>query len=52
MKALWALTMREAQTLTYADAFTAILACVAVTTLLVPLLRKVGAPARPAADAH
>lgn len=49
---LWALTMREAQTLTYADAFLTIMVCFGAVTFLAPLLRKVGAPAQPAADAH
>jgi MFS transporter, DHA2 family, multidrug resistance protein len=50
---LWALTWREAQTLTYADAFVALCACFVVATLMVPLMRKVEPPkAPPTADAH
>jgi DHA2 family multidrug resistance protein len=49
---LWALTWREAQTLTYADAFLMIMACFVVTTSLVPLMRKVQPPRQPSADAH
>lgn len=52
LKQLWLLTFREAQTLTYADAFFCILLCFAVATLLVPLMRKVQAPTGPSADAH
>jgi DHA2 family multidrug resistance protein len=52
LKLLWSLAMREAQTLTYADAFLAIMVCFAIATILVPLLRKVEAPAQPTADAH
>jgi DHA2 family multidrug resistance protein len=53
LRDLWALTMREAQTLSYADAFTAILVCFAIATAMVPLMRKVGAPApAAAAEAH
>jgi DHA2 family multidrug resistance protein len=44
--------MREAQTLTFADAFRVILVAFIITTALVPLMRKVGAPAKPSADAH
>ena len=52
LRQLWSLAMREAETQTYADAFLAIMACFAVATLAVPLLRKVAAPSRPSADAH
>ncbi len=52
LKQLWALTMREAHTLTYADAFLAIFVCFVIATLMVPLMRKVDAPAAPSADAH
>jgi DHA2 family multidrug resistance protein len=37
---------------TFADAFFAISVCFAITTLMVPLLRKVAAPVKPTADAH
>ena len=46
------LTMREAQTQAFADAFVVIAACFAVAVVLVPLMRKMGAPAKPTADAH
>jgi DHA2 family multidrug resistance protein len=49
---LWHLAYREASTLAYADAFRAIMLAFVVATLLVPLLRKVGAPAPSAASAH
>jgi DHA2 family multidrug resistance protein len=52
LKQLWTLTMREAQTLTYADTFLAIMACFVVATAMVPLMRKVAAPKAPTADAH
>ena len=49
---IWALTWREAQTQTYADAFVLLAGCFAVATLLVPAMRKVGPPKGPSADAH
>jgi len=49
---LWELTFREAQTLSFADAFLAIAVCFAVATVMVPLMRKVAAPVAPSADAH
>jgi DHA2 family multidrug resistance protein len=52
LRALWQLTFREAQVLTYSDAFFAILACFVVATVLVPLMRKVAPPRGPSADAH
>lgn len=52
IRQLWALTMREAHTLTYADAFMVILACFVVAIPLVPLMRKVMPPKAPSADAH
>jgi DHA2 family multidrug resistance protein len=52
LQMLWNLTMREAQTMTVADIFTALTACFAIATVMVPLLRKVGAPKAPSADAH
>lgn len=52
LHALWQLTFREAQTLSYADAFLAIALCFVVATMLVPLMRKVTPPAAPSADAH
>jgi DHA2 family multidrug resistance protein len=52
LKQLWSLTMREAQTQTYADAFLVIGVCFAVATMMVPLMRKIPAPAGPPRDAH
>ena len=52
LKKLWSLTWREAQVLTFADAFLVIGVCFAAGTLLVPLMRKVTAAAAPSADAH
>ena len=40
------------QTLTYADAFLAIMVCFVVATLMVPLMRKVIMPQTAPADAH
>jgi DHA2 family multidrug resistance protein len=51
LKRLWALTMREAQTQTFADAFFVITLCFVVATAMVPLMRKVALVAKPA-DAH
>jgi DHA2 family multidrug resistance protein len=52
LKQLWALTWREAQTQTYAEAFLAMAACFVVATAMVPLMRKVVPPKGPTADAH
>jgi MFS transporter, DHA2 family, multidrug resistance protein len=52
LRQLWALTMREAQTETYADAFLALMLCLGVATVMVPLMRKVAPPRAPTADAH
>jgi MFS transporter, DHA2 family, multidrug resistance protein len=52
LKQLWALTYREAQTMTYADAFLVIALCFAVATAMVPLMRKVAPPKGPSAEAH
>jgi DHA2 family multidrug resistance protein len=49
---LWSLTMREALTLTFSDAFLVIMCCFTVATLMVPLMRKVAPPKGPSADAH
>lgn len=49
---LWLLTFREAQTLSYADAFIAIAVCFVIATVMVPLMRSVVPPAAPSADAH
>jgi DHA2 family multidrug resistance protein len=52
LKQLWALTYREAQVQTFADAFLVIAVCLAIATVMVPLLRKVAPPTVPSADAH
>jgi DHA2 family multidrug resistance protein len=52
LKELWSLTYREAQVQTFADAFLAITLCFAVTTFMVPLLKKVAMPAKPVATGH
>jgi DHA2 family multidrug resistance protein len=52
LKQLAALTLRQAQTQSFADAFLAIMGCFVIATLLVPLLRKVAPPKAPTADAH
>jgi len=52
LKHLWNLTYREARVMTFADAFLFIGLCLAVATLLTPLMKKVAAPATPPADAH
>jgi MFS transporter, DHA2 family, multidrug resistance protein len=52
LKQLWMLGFREAQTQTFSDAFLAIMLCFLITTALVPLMRKVGPPKGPSADAH
>jgi DHA2 family multidrug resistance protein len=49
---LWSLTLREAQTQAYADAFLAIAAAFVIATAMVPIMRKVIAPAAPPAQAH
>jgi DHA2 family multidrug resistance protein len=52
LKSLWNLTYREAQVQTFADAFLFIGVCLAVATLLTPLMRQVVAPAAAPVDAH
>ena len=52
LERLWALTFREAQTLTFADIFTLLTVCFVAATLMVPLMRKVGPVKAPSADAH
>jgi DHA2 family multidrug resistance protein len=49
---LWQLTMREALTLTFSDAFLVIMVCFTLATVMVPLMRKVAPPKAPTADAH
>jgi len=52
LKQLWSLTWREARVQTFADAFLFIGVCLAIATLLTPLMKKVVTPATPSADAH
>jgi MFS transporter, DHA2 family, multidrug resistance protein len=52
LRQLWALTMREAQTQTFADIFLEIMVCVLVAIAMVPLLHKAAGPAAPSKDAH
>ena len=52
LKTLFNLTMREALTLSYADAFIALVCCCVIATLMAPLMKRVAAPAKPLADAH
>lgn len=52
LKQLWNLTMREALTLTFSDAFLAVMVVLLIATALVPLMKKVAPPAAPSADAH
>ena len=52
LRTLWTLTMREALTLTFSDAFLAIGCCFVVATLMAPLMRKAARAAAPSADAH
>jgi DHA2 family multidrug resistance protein len=52
LEQLWHLSYREARTLAFADAFRAIMLAFVVAALLVPLLKKVAAPAGPSPSAH
>ena len=52
LRQLWLLTYREALTLTFSDAFLAVMTCFLVAIAMVPLMRKVGPPKAPSADAH
>jgi DHA2 family multidrug resistance protein len=52
MKELFNVAWREAQTQTIADAFLLIAICFVIATAMVPLMRKVGAPKAPSAEAH
>jgi DHA2 family multidrug resistance protein len=52
LSALWSLTMREALTQTFADAFLVIMVCFVIATAMVPLMRKVAPPRAPSSDAH
>jgi DHA2 family multidrug resistance protein len=52
LQRLWALTWREAQVQTFADAFVMIALCFAVAALLVPLMRKGNPPRTAPGEAH
>jgi DHA2 family multidrug resistance protein len=52
LSALWSLTMREAETQTYSDAFLVIMVCFVIATAMVPLMRKVAPPRAPSSDGH
>ncbi len=52
LELLRALAWREAQTQTFADAFLVVMVCLAIATVMVPLMRKVLPPQAPPADAH
>ncbi len=52
LQLLRSLAWREAQTQTFADAFLAVMVCLAIATIMVPLMRKVMPPKAPPADAH
>jgi DHA2 family multidrug resistance protein len=52
LRQLWQLTFREALTMTFSDIYVVIMVCFALTTISVPLLRKVAPPKAPSADAH
>jgi DHA2 family multidrug resistance protein len=52
LRQLWSITFREAQTQAFADAFLAIMVCLAIATVLIPLMQKVKPPSAPPVDAH
>src|SRR5271166_3901804 len=52
LQMLWSLTLREAQTQSFADAFFVIALCFVVATTLVPLMRKLALQVVPVRDAH
>jgi DHA2 family multidrug resistance protein len=52
LKELWSLTWREAQVQTFADAFLVIGVCLAIATMLVPMMQKVAPAPAAATNAH
>jgi DHA2 family multidrug resistance protein len=52
LRELWQLTNREAETLSYADAFRTIMVAFLIATCLVPLMKKVVPPTTPAPGGH
>jgi DHA2 family multidrug resistance protein len=49
---LWQMAYREAETLSYADAFRAVMLAFIIATCLVPVLKKVAPSAAPSANVH
>ncbi len=52
LQELWKMTYRQAETLSYADAFQAVMLAFVIAACLVPLMRKVVPPQQAAAAAH
>ncbi len=52
LRILWALTLRETQTLSHADTFLAFGLCFVLITLIAPLLCKVAPLMQGSTDAH
>jgi DHA2 family multidrug resistance protein len=52
LKELWMLTYAQAETLSYSDAFRAIMVAFIIATCMVPWMKKVVPPKAPPADAH
>jgi DHA2 family multidrug resistance protein len=52
LKILGTLALREAQTQSYADAFLVIALCFVLATAMVPLMRRLAAPAMPVRNPH
>jgi DHA2 family multidrug resistance protein len=52
LRELWLLTYQQAATLSYADAFRAVMVAFAIATCLVPLMRKVAPPKAAVAAGH
>jgi DHA2 family multidrug resistance protein len=52
MKKLWQITYAQAETLSYSDAFRAIMVAFIIATCLVPLMKKVARPQKPVTNAH
>ncbi|MDB5806610.1 MAG: Inner rane component of tripartite multidrug resistance system [Betaproteobacteria bacterium] len=50
LKQLGSLVMREAQTQTFGDTYVVLLVCFAITTAMVPLMKKIAPPKAPVAD--
>jgi DHA2 family multidrug resistance protein len=50
LRQLGGLVMREAQTQSFGDTYVVLLVCFAITTAMVPLMKRVGPPKKPVAD--